>query len=385
MVKTVKFVRVGVVLCAVALVAAACSSSSTASSKPASSGGTGGTAASTTPIPVNVELYSGSFYTYLADLAQVQGFYAKNGLDATMLNITGGGAVAFSALASGSADIAMGDLPLAGPFIQKGVALTAVSGAVSSGWEIVGAKGTTVPTSFPDSIRALAGKNVGVVALGTSSYYYLKELVAAAGMSPTSINYVAIGGTPAAAAAALASDRVAAALVTPDLAYYFTNVLHQQLIFNYNDPASLKSAGGLWKTRIGKSGGYMWATDAWISSHPGGVQRYQLAMEEADVWMHNPSNLPKVLSDLSAQQNLPSFATGAAQKPYFESILPYVISYVPAGSAPAIRNFWVQAGLLPTSFPSPSTYFSSTISTSSAQVVANVAKAGQAKLGTTAS
>jgi len=372
------------VLCAVSLLAAACSSSTSSTSsttKPSKSS----TTKSTTPIPISIQLYSGSFYTYLADLAQTQGFFAKNGLDATMINVTAGGSVAMAAVASGSADMAMGDLPLTGPYLEKGVGMTAVSGAVRAAWEIVAAKGQTFPTSYPASIRALAGKTVGVVALGTSSYFYLKALLAASGMSPTSVNYAALGGVPANAVAALGSDRVAAALVSPDLAYYFVHDLHYQLVFNYNDPATLDSVGGIWKARAGKSGGYMWASNNWIAAHPGGVSRFQLAMEETDVWMHNPANLTKVIDDLTAQKNVPAFAKGAAGPAYFKALLPYEIAYVPAGSATAIRNFWVKSGVLDATFPPPSKWFASGIPTSASQVVANVKAAGEGKLGNTAS
>lgn len=332
-----------------------------------------------------MEVYAGSFYTYLADLAQAQGFFAKNGLNATMVNITGGGAVAFAGLASGSADMAMGDLALAGPYLEKGVAITAVTEATLAGWEIVAAKGVTVPTSFPASIHALAGKNVGVVALGTSSYFYMKALLASAGMSSTSVNYAALGGVPANLVAGLEGDRVAAAFVTPDLAYYLTHVLHYQVVFNFNSAAQDSAAGPIWKSQAGKSDGFMWATNSWISSHPGGVHRFQLAMEEADVWMHNPANLPKVLSDLAALKDVPAFAQGPVGPAYFKSILPYVVAYVPSGSATTFRSFWMKAGVLNSSFPPPSKWFAPGIPTSSSQTVANVKAAGQGALGTTAS
>ncbi len=383
MFRRAKTVRLVAVLCAVSLLAAACSSS-TSTSKPSSSSKSSATK-STTPIPISIQLYSGSFYTYLADIAQVQGFFTKNGLDATMINVTAGGSVAMAAVASGSADMAMGDLPLTGPYLERGVGMTAVSGAVSAAWEIVAAKGETFPASYPASVHALAGKSVGVVGLGTSSYDYLKALLSTAGMSPTSVNYAALGGLPANAVAALGADRVAAAFVTPDLAYYLINDLHYQLVYNFNSVADAEAAGGIWKTLAGKSDGFMWATNSWIAAHPGGVSRFQLAMEEADVWMHNPANLTKVLADLEAQKNVPSFAAGPAGPAYFKSILPYVVAYVPAGSATAFRSFWIKAGALNANFPPPSKWFASGIPTSSAQVVANVKAAGEGKLGNTAS
>jgi len=372
------------VLCAVSLLAAACSSSTSSTSsttKPSKSS----TTKSTAPIPISIQIDAGSYFTWLAYLAGKEGFFAKNGIDAQLEESTGGGSVQFAAIAAGSTDMAIGDLPLAGPFIEKGVGMTAVIGSVSAAWEIVAAKGVTLPTSYPANIKALAGQPVGVVGLGTSSYYYMKELAVAAGLGPQGVTYEALGGAPADFVSALENDRVKAALVSPDLAFYFVHDLHYQLVFNYNDPATLDSVGGIWKARAGKSGGYMWVSNDWIAAHPGGVSRFQLAMEEADVWMHNPANLTKVIDVFKAEKDLPSFAQGPAAVPYFKSVLPYVVAYVPAGSATAIRNFWVKAGVLDATFPPPSKWFASGIPTSASQVVANVKAAGEGKLGNTAS
>lgn len=350
---------------------AACSSSSPSTAPAAAS-------SHAAPVPVRVEIYLGSYYTWLPYLAQAEGFFRKNGLDATIIGDTGGGAVAFAALASGSADVAMGDLTLAGPYLEKGVALTAISGAVKAGWELVAPKGAGLPTSYPASVKALAGKTVGVVGLGTSSYFYVHSLAQAAGVS--SITYDAVGGVPANFVSALDAHRVAAATVTPDLAYYLVNDLGDQLVFNFNSSSALSQVGGYLGATAGKSDGLMWARTAWVTQHPGAVKRFQLAMDEADVWMHNPKNATKVLSLLAAEHDLATFEEGAAGIPFLKYALPDIISYMPAGSATAFMRFWVHEGVIQHPIPT-SQWLSPTMPTSPAQVLAAVRAAGEGSLG----
>lgn len=373
------------VLAAASLVAAACGSSShsarSASSAPTSAGSS--TSSTSAPIPARVEIYLGSYYTWLPYLAYAKGFFARNGIDATIVGVTGGGAVAFAALASGSADVAMGDLTLAGPYIEKGVPLVAISGAVSAGWELVAPKGSSLPSSFPANIKALAGKPVGVVALGTSSYFYVKTLAQAAGLSANAISYDAVGGLPANFLSALQANRVAAATVTPDLAYYLVNVLGYPIVFNFNDPSQLQQAGGLLASTAGKSDGLMFARGAWLKQYPQAAKRFELAMEEADVWMHNPANSAEVLSLLGAEHDLAKFEQGPGGQAFLRYALPSIISYMPAGSPSAFMNFWVKAGALSRSIPT-SQWVSPTIPSSAEQVVAAVKAAGEGSLGNSA-
>ncbi len=349
---------------------------------------TGGTPASAkakakakaAPIPMNLEIYQGSYYTWLAYLAQAKGFFAQNGIAATIIPINGGGPVAFAALANGSADVAMGDLSLAGPLLERGQPLTAISGAVAAAWELVAPSNSSVPTGYPAGIKALKGQPVGVVALGSSSYEYLQQLVKSAGLGPNGVAYTALGGLVASFVSALGANRVAAAMVSPDAAYYLVHDLGDKLVFNLNDRASLKKVGGLLATTAGKSDGLMWARTPWLTAHPKATKDFQLAMEETDVWMHNPKSLNQVISLLGQEHDLAAFEQGPGSKKFFAYALPDIISYAPKGSAKAFMNFWVKTGLLSNSIPQKQ-WFSSTMPSSAAQVVAAVRAAGKGSLG----
>lgn len=360
----------------VALVAALLSACG--SSHATASAGSATTAAGAAPaVPMKVEIYLGSYYTWLPYIAAAKGFFAKNGIDAQVIGLASGGSVAFAALANGSADVAMGDLSLSGPLMEKGVGLELISGAVNAGWELVAPKGSTVSSAFPASVADLKGKPVGVVALGTSSYYYLQQLAVAAGIGDSGVDYTALGGVVANFVSALDANRVAAAMVSPDAAYYLVDDEGDKLLFNTSSAGALTSAGGLLASVAGKSSAGMWARTGWLDAHPGVAQKFQLAMDEADVWMHQPANLPQVISTLQAEHDLASFEQGAGADKFFAYALPDITAAVPGGEAGATdyMNFWVKAGLLAKALPT-SQWYSSTIPATESQVQSAAASAG---------
>lgn len=365
-----------------AAVLSACGSSHNSSASTGSSVGgpattASGSATSSAPVPMKLEVYLGSYYTWLPYIAAAKGFFAKNGINAQVVGLTSGGSVAFAALANGSADVAMGDLSLSGPLMEKGVGLKLISGAVNAGWELVAPKGSSAPSTFPASLQYLKGKPVGVVALGSSSYYYLQQLSTAAGLGVNGVNYTALGGVVANAVSALGANRVAAAMVSPDAAYYLINDQGDKLLFNTSSASALTSAGGLLGTIAGKSSAGMWARTGWLNAHPGVAKKFQLAMDEADVWMHQPANLAQVISTLQAEHDLAAFEQGAGAQKFFAYALPDISAAVPGGESGATNfmNFWVKAGLLSKALPT-SQWYSSTIPTTESQVQSAVSAAG---------
>ena len=319
--------------------------SSAANSSATTQASSGSAPAGANAIPMKVEIYLGSFYTWLPYIAAAKGFFAKNGINAQVVGLTSGGSVAFAALANGSADVAMGDLSLSGPLMEKGVGLKLISGAVTAGWQLVAPKGSAAPATFPASVTYLKGKPVGVVALGTSSYYYLQQLVKSAGLGDNGVSYTALGGVPANAVSALGANRVAAAMVSPDLAYYLVDVQGDKLLFNTSSASALTSAGGLLGTIAGDSSAGMYASTSWLDAHPGVEKKFQLAMDEADVWMHQPANLAEVISTLQSEHDLAAFEQGAGAQKFFAYALPDIGASVPGGAtgAAAFMNFWVKS------------------------------------------
>ena len=347
---------------------AATTTANASTSAPASSG---------KAVSMKLEIYLGSFYTWLPYVASAEGFFAKNGINAHIIGITSGGPVAFAALANGSADVAMGDLSLSGPLLEKGVGLTLISGAVKGGWQLVAPKGSAAPTTYPSNVTYLKSKPVGVVSLGSSSYYFLQQLAVAAGLGSSGVSYTALGGLPADAVSALGANRVAAAMVSPDLGYYLTNIAGDKLLFNFSSTQALSGAGGLLGSIAGDAGSGMWARNGWLSANPGVAAKFQLAMDEADVWMHNPANLTKLISTLQAEKDLAAFEQGAGAPKFFAYALPLIIASEPGGESGTanVMNFWVKTGLLSHTIP-VSKWYSSTTPATEAQVTAAASAAG---------
>jgi NitT/TauT family transport system substrate-binding protein len=322
-------------------------------------------------IPATIEVYPQTYFSWLPVIAQGEGFFAKNGISARIVPVAGGGPVAMDALANGSADIAMADLSIAGPLLEKGVPLEVVSGAVNASWTLVGPAGAGGSASSPSDVKALDGKTIGVIVVGGSGYYFMEQLAATAGIHVT---YSAFGAPVANAVAALSSHRVDAEVVNPDVAAYLERTHRARILFDFSNPADLKVAGAPLSYLAGQPNGWMVARSGWATAHPGAVRQFQLAMDEAEIWAHNPANLSHVIALLKSSDELAQFDSGADVNSAVRALLPSLISYIPAATPDAYMRFWVSAGLLSHAIAA-SKWMNPSVPTSEAQVASAVGRA----------
>ncbi len=374
---------------ALVVLAAACGSSSNKTKPTASSAGL------TPPVSVKVGYYQGSLFTWLVDLASAAGFFAKNGIDAHMIPISAGGPVAFAGLVQGGLDLVMGDTTLAGPRMDKGIALRVVTGATSAGWVLVAPKRENLGGPYPKAVESLKGKGIGVVGQGTSAYFYAQQLVTDAGLSANAVTYQALGGLPATFVSAIDTGRVAAALTDPATAYLLVQLQHNQAIINTSvaqvpifgaatDPNRLLPASSPLRQVQGYPGGWEFVTANFAKAHPDTVTRIRLALEETDVWMHNPVNLPAVQAALDKGDNIPEYIVQAhVTTPFLHAVLPLIGASVSATGIGAFQQFWVDEGLLTKTIPVNQWYVPG-IAQNPGEVVAAVRAAGQGALGTSA-
>lgn len=342
----------GIVAIAVALTVAACGSSPRGSAT--SQARTAKDAASgTIPVTLRVGIYPGSFYTWLPYLAEAQGFFARNGVSAHLVDLSNG-PVAFAALASGSADMVDGDLSLAGPFIERGVGLSVLSGSTDAGWELVAPAGSPLPgisAGFPVSVRGLRGKTVAVWGLGSSSYYVARFYVSQAHVPAGAVTYVAAGG-PVQSVETVIAKRVAAAIEAPDAAFVLTHIFHASMLFDpAADPQGLPPAI---RSLVGRPSGALWVRTSWAKANPKAAASVQLALLEADLWMHQPASFARVEALLEQGQQLPSVVKGAEVAPFVHQMLGDIEAYYPPASARMFSKFWVSAGLLSKAIPASS-------------------------------
>lgn len=378
-------------LVALSLVLTACGSSSP---KATANKSTASTPRQLTAVSFNE--YQGTAYTWLLVLAQGEGFFTKNGIHATIVP-TSGAPTAFAALDSNSLQFASGDMINGGTLLDRGTPLKIVAGLMRANQSMLVESGSAhLSTTWPASIKALAGKPVGVVSPGSAFYYYANMILKAGGLNPSDVTYASTTAIPANIVAALGSGRVVAAMVPLAGAYGLVHVDHDVVLFDQDSLTASLFPGHVTTPNNLPPGSplrqvsnlvhqYLWATSSYIASHPTVVREVQLALEETDVWLHNPDNLQKAVTYLMAHNDITQFPgqTSAQVRSFLTVDLPLLVSYVPPSNVSTYQKVWNAAGVLPKLLPLSQVIASGTPSSPSA-VVAQVKAAGQGSLGTQA-
>jgi NitT/TauT family transport system substrate-binding protein len=212
---------------------------------------------------VPIDLYAQAYY------AADRGFFKAAGLDAQVTTMANGG-VTVTALAGGSADIAVSNPVQIATAVSKGVPLTVIAGA---GMYTTGAPSTAicVPNASPlHTAKDLEGKTISVAALNDQSTIALKEWLTKNGADYKKVKMIELGYPEM--IAALAAGRIDAAML-----------------------------GEPWQTTARKSGDRLYAkpfdaiapefnigvwttTRSWAQAHPELVKRFASAIYAAAKW-----------------------------------------------------------------------------------------------------
>lgn len=398
--KGMRAVRAAASVAAVGMIMAACGSSSPKPSAGSSSSHVEGSSPSSAPAAtvttVSFNEYQGTAYTWLLVLAKAEGFFSRNGINANIV-ATSGAPPAFAALDGGSLQFASGDMINGGTLLDRGTPLKIVAGLMKANQSLlIGAADAHLPTSWPASVQALAGKPVGVVSPGSAFYYYANMILNAGGLSPSRVSFASTTAIPANIVAALGSGRVAAAMVPLAGAYGLVNVDHDVVLFDQDTVTASLFPGNVTTPDALPVGSplrqlsnlvhqYLWATDSYISSHPTVVHGVQLALMETDVWLHNPVNLSKAVDYLINNNQVTNFPGQSASqvRSFLNADLPLLVSYVPPSNVATYQKVWKDAGVLPEVVPLGQ-FVDSGAPTSAADVVSQVDAAGQGSLGSQA-
>ena len=233
------------------------------------------------PITVRFTVQPKTGVTSLVELALEKGFFAQVGIDAKTVTVAHGPA-AVTALASGSVDVATNAPEVFLALAGRGQPLKLIAGQTRQIGVLASRPGLDVPAKFPESVRALKGKKIGVTALSSATQYLSIAILNSAGLDVTDVEFVAVGfGAPQ----ALSARHVDAALLTgPQIE---TSVLLGARIMidlrsSNNCPGQLNICG------ISQVG--MWAMSAWIAKNGEAVTRIRKAIAKADVFLHDPAN-----------------------------------------------------------------------------------------------
>lgn len=347
----------------------------------AACGSSGGKASTTNGKPmqkVSLQVYSGGgLQSWPIIVAEKEGFFAKSGINAHVVTVNTG-PQALAALTSGQLDMVQIDTIQAAPLLAKGKKLGIVMGNNLLDFSLVGGPKLDLPSSqFPASAAALKGKTIGVLALGG----VLQDLailgLQEAGVPQNSTHYTAIstGGLPA-DVAALKSGQVDAVMTTSN-----DNLVYEQfggkvlLDFSKKTPDTTNHPAV--RDLQGITDGGIWATQSWMSGHAVALKGTQLALMEADVWMHDPKNLAALTDIVKGIDGIPDAVPAGQVNQFITDSLALTHAAFPPAGATAEMNFAVKFGLVDTATPT-SQYLGGGVPTSEADVQRAVSVAGGA-------
>lgn len=239
--------------------------------------------------------------------AKDMGFFAKEGLDAELVRIQSGSAVA-SAVAGNAVDVGFASLiPLALAH-KKNIPFVLV--AAGAFWT-QSAKNDALFVAKNSSIRSakdLDGKILTCAGLGTLTEYATRLWIDKNGGDASTVKFVEMGYS--AMPAALAAGRIDAALVNEP---YLGAVKGDGRVLGYAFDA------------LGKD--YMiggWFSNAqWAKDHPDLVKRFGAAMRDAGTWANDPKNREKSTAILESYTKIdPSLAATMIHVHFGDTLTP---------------------------------------------------------------
>lgn len=268
----------------VALIATACSS---APSGTARSGSTGHLQTLT------VQTFSGSVLNLPLYVAQQNGYYAQHGLKVTFVPISNG-PLSVEAVQSGHLDIAYGSFGTPMAAAAKGFNIQAIVADTDHNyWTLVVKKGIPLPNlsqGYPAVMKDLRGLTIGVNALGAQSEFDVKTMFAAAGMSPNSATFIAVGSSDTAFAALKSGevDAIQAFDPTQSLAIGEGLAVAAVDMRRGQGPKVLQEENGAYQL--------FFASTSFIKSHKAAINGFIAAQVQAESWLKNSKNLPATLA-----------------------------------------------------------------------------------------
>lgn len=236
---------------------------------------------------INFNIYVGNTTLILPWAAAKFHFFQKNGISVTFIP-TANAPVAISALESGSTDFLLSSADVMFPFLDKGVEAKLLGGIDRPYLALVARKGSVPSTKYPASIKALAGKKVGVSSIGSGAWAFVLDLLGGANMSSSSVNFVSVGGVITGLAALESGNVDAVVLGEPALSAALRTG-------NYEIVADARQGANV-PTVLKQTTSYdaLWTSNSFLSKHPDIVTKVRRALAQTQLYMQNPRNFARV-------------------------------------------------------------------------------------------
>ena len=238
-----------------------------------------------------------------------EGIFKKHGIDLSIVGVRNGPELV-SAVVSGSADFAEAAPIIALPAMAKGAPITFLMNDYDLDYSLLAPVKADIDVTrpYPDVIRALKGKRVGVTARGGVTETFVRKMLAAAGLNPDKdVSYIAVGVGPS-AVGAFQNDQVDAMVSLPPTEFYLGDGNYKTVVSN--------------RTARDKVFGHdfilaaMTVNNQVLKADPEVVTRFCEAFKETTAYLHDPKNEPRVVGFISSYMNLPADKARAVFKAY---------------------------------------------------------------------
>jgi NitT/TauT family transport system substrate-binding protein len=257
----------------ISLAATACGSGSSSKSG-SGSGGSGGT-------KVSITSFTGSFASLSVYVANRKGYFTKDGIDPSFINVSSGSA-AMQAMLAGSANMANVAIFESLQAAAKGESTKYIVGAATSTLgELVVGKNVPLPdkaAGYPAVVKDLKGKKIGISSKSSATYYTLALALEGAGLDPNKDVTLVNAGTLSAQLTALKAGQIDAFMAQEPTTTQAVSGGDGTVVFRAyagNRPAVFDD---LITNGVA-------ATDSYIQGHPAAVKGVHDAVAEADTYI----------------------------------------------------------------------------------------------------
>ena len=253
----------------VSLAATACGSSSGSDG-----GGSGGT-------KVSITSFTGSFASLSVYVANRKGFFTKDGIDPSFINV-GSGSDAMQAMLAGSANMANVAIYESLQAAAKGESTKYIVGAATSTLgELVVRKSLDLPdkaAGYPAVVKDLKGKKIGISSKTSATYYTLALALEGAGLNPDKDVTFVNAGTLSAQLTAMKAGQIDAFMAQEPTTTQAESSGDGTVVFR----AYAGSRPAIFDDLITNG---VAATDSYIKGHPAAVKGVHDAVAEADTYI----------------------------------------------------------------------------------------------------
>lgn len=285
---------------------------------------------------IRVMIYQGAYTSLTAHVARDLGFYEKHGLDAELV-VAASGPAGVAAMLGGSIDFAEPPADQVILNVLKGTDLKMVVGnEIKNFYSLIVRDKKSLPNAdkgYPDVIRDLKGKTIGVNALGATTHLMMNAILMDVGMSPNDVTYLAVGSATTGLAAWQAGRVDAQVAFTP-----FTQIVTEagtgEVILDLSKgegPAAITQLGGAFE-------GFA-ATGDYIKNNKQTVDAFIKAHVEAITWMKDSANREK-LAELVAKHVAVSIIPEASRAKTVAKMIDTYDNYLGYTIDPAAIEGW---------------------------------------------